>query len=316
MSTIPKPDRSASSPRRSERIKSPKATSPRAKTVAGPHGASKPLASFKYGWRDVPKKLADGRVKIERVPLTLDDVVHPQFGDVHVLSDAHDDDCNYMKDVLKDRYRDDASVVVFSDCGIFWDQPGLRHHSPDLALIFGVQRRKGWKTFHVKTEKVRPALIIEVTSPRTRVNDIETKLREYAWAGVPHYVIADTAEEKNRRLTLLSYRLEGETYREAGLDGEGRAWLDPAGLWLGVTINPETQDDRLALFDPETGEEIGDYTAISRARAQAEARAESEARRAESEARARADAEARANAAEERLRQAEAELRRLRERES
>jgi colicin import membrane protein len=309
MSTIPKPDRSASSPRRSERIKSPKATSPRAKTVAGPHGASKPLASFKYGWRDVPKKLADGRVKIERVPLTLDDVVHPQFGDVHVLSDAHDDDCNYMKDVLKDRYRDDASVVVFSDCGIFWDKPGLRRHSPDLALIFGVQRRKGWKTFHVKTEKVRPALIIEVTSPRTRVNDIETKLREYAWAGVPHYVIADTAEEKNRRLTLLSYRLEGETYREAGLDEEGRAWLEPVGLWLGVTINPETRDERLALFDPETGEEIGGYTAISRARARAEARAETEAR-------ARADAEARASAAEERLRQAEAELRRLRERES
>jgi len=143
MSTIPKPDRSAASPRRSERIKSPKTTSPSAKTVAGPPGASKPLASLKYGWRDVPKKLADGRIKVERVPLTLDDVVHPQFGDVHVLSDAHDDDCSYMKDVLKDRYRDDASVVVFSDCGIFWDKPGLRHHSPDLALIFGVSDEKG-----------------------------------------------------------------------------------------------------------------------------------------------------------------------------
>jgi len=309
MSTIPKPDRSASSARRSERIKSPKAKSPSAKTVAGPHGASKPLASFKYGWRDVPKKLADGRIKIERVPLTLDDVVHPQFGDVHVLSDAHDDDCSYMKDVLKDRYRDDASVVVFSDCGIFWDKPGLRRHSPDLALIFGVKRRKGWKTFHVKTEKVRPALIIEVTSPRTRVNDVETKLHEYAWAGVPYYVIADAAEGKNRRLTLRSYRLEGETYRDVGLDEEGRAWLEPVGLWLGVTIHPETRDDRLALFAPETGEEIGDYTAISRARAQAEARAESEAQ-------ARVDAEARADAAEERLRLAEAELRRLRDRES
>src|SRR5208282_975430 len=250
------------------------------------------LASLKYGWRDVPKKLADGRIKVERVPLTLDDVVHPQFGDVHVLSDAHDDDCSYMKDVLKDRYRDDASVVVFSDCGIFWDKPGLRHHSPDLALIFGVKRRKGWKTFHVKTEKVRPALIIEVTSPRTRVNDVETKLREYAWAGVPYYVIADAAEEKHRRLTLRSYRLEAEAYRELGLDEGARAWLEPVGLWLGVKTDPETRDDRLALFNPETGEEIGDYTAISRARAQA---------RAESEVQARVDAEARADAAVEQL---------------
>ena len=97
MNTIPKPDRSAPSPRRSERSMSPETTSPRAKTVAGPPGASTPLASLKYGWRDVPKKLADGRIKVERVPLTLDDVVHPQFGDVHVLSDAHDDDCSYMK---------------------------------------------------------------------------------------------------------------------------------------------------------------------------------------------------------------------------
>ena len=264
MSTIPKPDRSANSPRRSKRIKSPETTSPSAKTVAGPPGTSKPLASLKYGWRDLPKKLADGRIKVERVPLTLDDVVHPQFGDVHVLSDAHDDDCSYMKDVFKDRYRDDASVVVFSDCGIFWDKPGLRHHSPDLALIFGVKRRKGWKTFHVKTEKVRRALIIEVTSPRTRVNDVETKLREYAWAAVPYYVIADAAEEKHRRLTLLSYQLEGEVYRELGLDERARAWLEPVGLWLGVKTDPETRDDRLALFDPETGEEIRDYTAISR----------------------------------------------------
>ena len=72
-----------------------------------------------------------------------------------------------------------------------------------------------------------------------------------------------------------------------------------------MKTDPETRDDRLALFDPETGEEIRDYTAISRARAQAEARAKSEAQ-------ARVDAEARAAAAEEQLRLAEAELRRLR----
>ena len=309
MSTIPKPDRSGSIPRGSGRNSSPKSTSPRAKTVAGPHGESKPIASFEYGWRDVPRKLADGRIKVEQIPLTLDDLVHPQFGDVHVLSDAHGDDCNYLKDVLKDRYRDVASVVVFSDCGIFWDKPGLRHHSPDLAVIFGVKRRKAWKTFHVKTEKVRPVLIIEVTSPKTRVNDIETKLQEYARAGVLYYVIADAAEGTRRRLILLSYRLEGDSYRPLGLDEHGHAWLEPVGLWLGVTTNPQTRGDRLALFDPRTGEEIGDYTAISQARAAAEARAEAEAR-------ARTDAEARAEAAEERPRFAEAELRRLRKRES
>jgi len=55
--------------------------------------------------------------------------------------------------------------------------------------------------------------------------------------------------------------------------------------------------DRLACFDPATGEEIGDYTAISQAL--------------EAEARALADAESRAALAEARIRALEAELNRL-----
>jgi len=69
-------------------------------------------------------------------------------------------------------------------------------------------------------------------------------------------------------------------------------------LWLAVAVNSQTGEDRLALFDPATNSEIGDYTAISRALEDAEARA--------------AAADARAAAAEERLRRQEAELRRLR----
>src|SRR5205814_8267137 len=120
----------------------------------------------------------------------------------------------YLTDVLEDRDAHDRSVAVLSDCGIFWDVPRLKHHSPDLAVIFGVKRRKDWKTFHVKTEKVRPALIVEVTSPNTRVNDIKTKVKQYARAKVPHYVIADARESGGkRRLTLIAYRLEGKVYR-------------------------------------------------------------------------------------------------------
>jgi Uma2 family endonuclease len=270
---------------------------------------SKSRASFKYGWRDVARKQPDGSIDFVQIPLTLEDVLHPKFGDVHLLSDLHGDDCNYLKYVLKDRYRVDLSVAVFSDCGIYWDKPGLNHHSPDLAVLFGVKRQKDWTTFHVKTEKVRPSLIIEVTSPRTRVNDVETKVMHYACASVPYYVIADAAEDKHRRLSLISYKLEGEAYQKQALDDKGRAWLEPVGLWLAVTHNPVTGGERLALVDPATGEEIGDYTAMSRLRAEAEARAEAAVQ-------SRAEAEARAQAAEERLRQVEDELRRVRERES
>ena len=137
-------------------------------------------ASFEYGYRDVRARLPDRRFGLKRVPLTLEDVLHPRFGDVIMRGVAETDDRHYLKSVLKTRYADDASVVVFSDCGIYWDIPDLRHHSPDLAVIFGVKRRKDWEIFCVREEGVRPSLIIEITSPQTRVNDVETKVTQYA----------------------------------------------------------------------------------------------------------------------------------------
>src|SRR5271156_2258250 len=160
--------------------------------------------SYRFGYREVRVKLPNGRFRFKRVPLTLKDVLHPRFGDVHVLSDAHGDDCLYLKSALETKLAVDPSVVVFYDVGIFWDVPRLRHHSPDISVIFGVHEKKEWKTFNVKTERVRPSLIIEVTSPSTRVNDLRTKLKQYGRALVPYYVIADATEKNSqRRLKLI-----------------------------------------------------------------------------------------------------------------
>jgi Uma2 family endonuclease len=253
----------------------------------------------------------------------LDDVLHPRQGDVHLLSDPHTEDCYYLRGTLKVRYAHDRSAVVLSDCGIYWDVPRLRHHSPDLAVIFGVKRRKDWSTFHVKVERVRPVLIIEVTSPDTRVNDVKTKVEEYARAKVPHYVIVDAQEKKGekRRLSFKCYRLVGKAYEAVPLDERGRAWLEPLGLWLGVRVDAETGGDRVALIDPATNETLGDHVAEAQARAAAEAQAraaEAQARAAEAQARAaieKAEAESRARAAAEaRIRELEATVRRRKRR--
>ncbi|HZW33764.1 MAG TPA: Uma2 family endonuclease [Isosphaeraceae bacterium] len=294
-------------------------TKTRAKSVA---------ASFDYGWRYVEKKGANGRVDTDMVPLTLEDILHPRLGDHHVLTRSHILDCTYLHDVLAARLAEELTAVVLADTGVYWDIPKLKHHSPDIAVILGVRHQKDWKTFHVAKEGVRPVLIIEVTSPKTRSTDLETKVQQYARAGVLHYVIADAEEGKGkpRRLRLLAYRLEGGIYRAVAPDPRGRVWLEPVGLWLGVTTDKQTGADRLALIDPKTGREIGDYTAISRrlevaeAEARAAQRREQAAKKREQAARIeaaaereRAEAEAQARAhAEELLRQAEAELRRLR----
>ncbi len=165
-------------------------------------------------------------------------------------------------------------------------------------------------------------LVVEITSPSTRENDLGIKVRFYHRARVPLYVIADATEDPGggRRLKLIAYRYAAAGYRKVKPDARGRIPLRALRLLLGVVRDAQTDCDRLACFDAETGEEVGDYTAVSRAleaeaaaRAEAEARAAAEARRAAAEAR-RAAAEARRAAAEAEARsQAEARVRELEE---
>jgi len=56
-----------------------------------------------------------------------------------------------------------------------------------------------------------PDLVVEVLSPRTRANDRGVKMRRYAAAGVPHYLILDPHVR-----VLEARHLEGETYALTG----------------------------------------------------------------------------------------------------
>ncbi len=67
--------------------------------------------------------------------------------------DPHADDCTYLRYVAKDRNADDNSVAVLTDCDIYWDIAELKNHRPDLAVIFGVKRRRDWPSFDVKKDE-------------------------------------------------------------------------------------------------------------------------------------------------------------------
>ena len=252
---------------------------------------------FRYGWRYVRVQELDGTESFNQVPLTLKDVLFPRTGDFIVQTDLHDSDLNYLKDVFKARLVGDRRAAVVSDCRVDWNLPGVEPLGPDIAVFRRVKQHKDWATLDVKAEGVRPALVVEVTSPDTRTNDVEDKFDYYERARVPLYVIADALQddERGRRLKLLAYRRTRTRYRELPADARGWIWLEPVRLWLGVTQDQRTGCDRLACYD-ERGEELGDYTAISQALAADKA--------------ARIRAEARAAAAEARIRELEAALKR------
>jgi Uma2 family endonuclease len=298
---------------------------------------------FRYGWRYVTVRLPDGTATVDQVPLTLEDVLFPEEGDFIVQTDLHDTDTSYLKYVFNARLADNPRAWAVSDCRVDWNLPGVRPLGPDIAVFFDVDRRGDWATLDVAAEGARPVLVVEITSPRTRENNVEIKPAFYHRARVPLYVIADASEEDEgrRRLELIAYRYMPAGYQRVAPDARGWIWLDPVGFWLGVVRDPQLDCDRLACFDAVTGEEIGDYQAISQAleaataaHAQAEARAEAAARRAtaaarrataaarareQAEARARAEAdaraqaEARARAEAEARAQAEARIRELEE---
>ncbi len=247
---------------------------------------------YRYGFRYVLRRLPDGDEVYDCVPLTLDDVLHPQIGDYVLTSDYHNQVCVYLYNVLRARVAHDPTAVVFHDLIIYWDVPDLRQHGPDIAVVAGVKAKRRWESFNVAEEGVRPALIIEVTSPATRRTDMYDKLIEYDRAGVPTYIIIDIVRRKEAiALRLFGYQQSPDGYTVLPPNEQGRLWLEAVGLWLGI------EEEQVLLYD-SAGHPLGDYTAVAIAQAESEARA--------------AAAAAEARAAQQRILELEAELRRLR----
>jgi hypothetical protein len=170
----------------------------------------------------------------------------------------------------------------------------LRHHSPDVSVIFGVRDPGKFRSmFYVAEEGVRPTVLIEVVSPSTRNLDLEDKVLAYHETEVPYYVIVDRARPEGPP-RILAYRRAPRSYVPLPEDDQGRVWIEPLGLWIG------TRDNRVVCYDADNNE-LGDYAAVALALAAERQRAETEKARAETE-------KARAEAAEARVRELEAQL--------
>ena len=275
-----------------------------------------PEDPYRYGWRYRPVKQPNGRVEVEQVPLTLEDLLFPEEGDQTPQLPSHVDDCIYIKMAIETKLDGDPEALVLCDCRIDWNLPGVRPLGPDIAVFLGVPGDFDRGTFKVaEFDGVRPVLVVEITSPDTRKNDFGVKKVFYERAQVPFYIIVDARPGgERRRVKLLGYRLSRGRYRPIPLDDRGRLRIDPLGLRM--TIDEDR--NRVACFDVGTDERILSHVELIQAHAKAEARVAAAqersradaAARAEAEQRSRADAAARA-ALEARLLAMEAENRRL-----
>jgi len=227
---------------------------------------------YKYGWRYVPRTNLDGEIYFEQVPLTLEDVLHPQEEDFHMHTYDHENIVHYLATVCRKQLVADPSAFVLADVRVAWKKINVAH-GPDIAVVFGVKEKKNWSTFYETVEGTRPCLIIEVTSPETRRNDLIDKVTEYAQAGVEYYIIVDIHKNK---CSLRGYELTPLGYVPLKAT-QGRLWLKPVRLWLALGA-----DDEIECYD-QRGQLILEYTEVEKAWQKAELRAEAESKRAETE---------------------------------
>ena len=254
---------------------------------------------YRYGYRYEERIDERGRKGYVLAPLTEEDILHPRLDDHVTHNQPHMLDCIYLHNIFQAHLAGDPTALVLCDHLIKWGVPGLGDHGPDIAVVFGARRLARRDSFDVAAEGVRPELIIEITSPSTRNNDLNIKPGEYWRAGLPYYVIVDEMfRRRQRQLNIMGFRRGSRSWRQMRLNARGRLWLGMVNLWLGQ------ENGQVALYDQQ-GKPIPNQQEVEQARQQAEQRATQEEQARQQAEQARQQAEQRATQEEQARQQAE-----------
>src|SRR5207253_11179783 len=201
----------------------------------------------------------DGTTEYEQVPLTVEDVLHPEPDDVIPVRPQHAIDCRYLVNVFRVRAAAELAsrpiVYVSDDHLVDWGVPGQRNTSPDVAVFVGLREAVAPEagTFDLKASGGRCLLVVEVVSPdQRRENDVVHKYREYYQAGVPLYVIVAQEKEGGPRY-IRGYRHRATGWEYLAPDPEGLL-VEPLQLWLGL------KEGRVVCYDVRTGRKMLDYS--------------------------------------------------------
>jgi Uma2 family endonuclease len=201
---------------------------------------------FPYGWRPRYVRQPSGEVVEQRIPLTPEDLLNPQLGDVVVQGGKHFWEVHRVAGLLDRHFTSRKDVYVAGDMKMLWGIPGLAEPAPDVAVIFGVRDKDAERaSFNCVLEGTRPSLIIEVVSSKdeeVRRNDYEKKVDLYEEVGIPEYLlVAPPPLAKNRPLLLTGYRLDsGGRFQPIRPDGEGFLFSETTKLRFGVAEDGRT----------------------------------------------------------------------------
>lgn len=243
--------------------------------------------------------------KILTIPTTRPDHARLPDNDGEPVRNAQEpDQSTLLTETLEMRLQQTSPEMEYfigKDCGIYWeklDPPALGCKAPDWYFVFGVPRMidgRPRRSYVMWEEKVDPSVILEYASDGGAEERDATPRRGKFWVyeqkiRPAFYGIFLPEEEK-----LEMYRREGGRFHLMAANEQGRYFIEPLGMDLGIWHGTFARCDLpwLRWWDTDgillpTGEELA---ASERERAECERkRADSAGRRANNE-RKRADSE-------------------------
>ena len=141
-------------------------------------------------------------------------------------------------------------VYVAADMFFYFEEGNPKAvKAPDVMVIKGVSHPEERRTFKLWVEGVAPCVIFEVTSPKTRRDDVVVKRELYSRLGVAEYYLFDPLGEYLKP-RFQALRLAGSEYVEIEPDADG-GFLSPE---LGHRLLAVGR--RLHVLDPVTGAKI------------------------------------------------------------
>ena len=220
-------------------------------------------------------------------------------------TDVHIDALIYLREALKDYFREAPQVYVAGNMLFYYEEGDpAACVAPDVFVVQGVAKHER-RIYKLWEEGQPPAVVFEITSRSTRLEDLGTKRALYAMLGVMEYFLYDPLGEYLRP-PLQGYRLQEGEYQRIQPAGQETLASQVLGLELRL------EDGRLRVVHPTTYERLLTPAEAQMARRAAEERASQEAAARQAAEEHLAQEAAARQAVEERLAQAEAELQRLR----
>lgn len=182
-------------------------------------------------------------------------------------TEVHIDALIYLREALKDYFRHEPQVYVAGNMLLYYEEGNASACvAPDVFVVQGVAKRER-RTYRLWEEAAPPAVVFEITSRGSRLEDLGTKRALYAILGVKEYFLYDPLGEYLRP-PLQGYRLDEGEYQRLQPGGAGEFVSQVLGLELRL------EEGRLRVVQPTTGERLLTPAEAQEARRAAEAELE------------------------------------------